>query len=26
VGFEGYLTKNFVTAEDIYNTGIAYGG
>jgi len=26
VGFKGYLTKNFVTAEDIYNTGIAYGG
>lgn len=26
VGFEGYLTGDFKTAEDIYNTGIAYGG
>lgn len=26
VGFEGYLTGDFKTAEDIYATGIAYGG
>lgn len=26
VGFEGYLRGDFKTAEDIYNTGIAYGG
>ena len=26
VGFEGYLQSDFKTADDIYNTGIAYGG
>jgi hypothetical protein len=26
VGFEGYLTGEFKTADDIYNAGIAYGG
>lgn len=26
VGFEGFLQGDFKTAEDIYNTGIAYGG
>jgi hypothetical protein len=26
ISFHKFLTKNFVTAEDIYNTGIAYGG
>lgn len=26
VGFEGYMQGDFKTAEDIYNTGIAYGG
>lgn len=26
VGFEGYLIGDFKTAEDIYNTGIVYGG
>lgn len=26
VGFEGYLQGDFKTADDIYNTGIAYGG
>jgi hypothetical protein len=26
ISFHNFLTKNFVTAEDIYNTGIAYGG
>ena len=26
VGFEGYLTGDFKTADDIYNAGVAYGG
>jgi hypothetical protein len=26
ISFHNFLAKNFVTAEDIYNTGIAYGG
>ena len=26
VGFEGYLTGDFKTADDIYSAGIAYGG
>ncbi len=26
IQFDGYLTGSFKTAEDIYNTGIAYGG
>jgi hypothetical protein len=26
ISFHKFLAKNFVTAEDIYNTGIAYGG
>lgn len=26
IQFDSYLTGNFKTAEDIYNTGIAYGG
>lgn len=26
VGFEGYLSGDFKSAEDIYNTGIVYGG
>jgi len=26
VGFEGFLRDDFKTAEDIYNTGIVYGG
>ena len=26
VGFEGFLRNDFKTADDIYNTGIAYGG
>lgn len=26
ISFNKFLTKNFVTANDIYNTGIAYGG
>jgi hypothetical protein len=26
LGFEGYLTGEFKTAEDIYSAGIAYGG
>ena len=26
VAFEGYLTDEFKTADDIYNAGIAYGG
>jgi hypothetical protein len=26
ISFQGYLTGSFKTADDIYNTGIAYGG